>query len=209
MSMVHQNRILSRKETLLAGLASGLICYLIAEALAPQTNTTPTDHDMQLAINLGFIYTPYVGVWLGWQQRSVRRAAIGAVVGIALAVLYMLLCYTKSFFLIMVGFPTLLGAGLAMFVGSNRSPWISRFLSRGLKGMVAGFSLGLIYDVVLNVTGYFLLGFDCPDTKAYIDMMWRAGPVSLSFASAAFFPLISKAVELDTSENETPETAGL
>jgi hypothetical protein len=197
MQTAQQNRILTRRQILVTGLCAGSICYLAAECLAPHRNTTPTYHDVALAARLGFIYTPLVGIWLGWRQRSFRRGALGAGIGILIAIAYMFMCTTKQFLLIMVGFPTLLGGGLAILVGSNSSPWQEKLVSRGLKGLLAGFVFGVIYAVVLNVLGFFLLGFQCESTSQYIIMMWRAGPVALGLASASFLLLIGRAVGLD------------
>jgi hypothetical protein len=89
----------------LSGLVIGAFCYLIAEWLTPRRVTNPGDHDLFLAIRLGFIYTSVVGLWLGWLQRSWQRALTGAVVGIVIGAVYMWLCASRNFLAIMVGFP--------------------------------------------------------------------------------------------------------
>src|SRR5262245_38978695 len=93
----------------LIGLIVGVICYFIAEALTPMQVANPGDHDILLANRLGFIYTPVVGLWLGWLQRSWPRALLGAFAGVAVGLCYMYLCASRNFLAIMVGFPCLLG----------------------------------------------------------------------------------------------------
>ena len=186
----------------LSGSALGVICYFIAELLTPKQVANPGDHDIFLANRLGFIYTPVVGLWLGWLQRSWQRALVGAAVGIVIGVIYMSLCASRNFLAIMVGFPCLLGAMLSAVVGSNRSHWLRGLGARVGKGLLAGLVLGFVYMVILNVVGEMLR----PDiettpthnelTDNYVQMMWRSGPIALGISSALFFVLIRWAVGL-------------
>lgn len=183
----------------LSGLVIGVICYLIAESLTPKQVANPGDHDILLANRLGFIYTPVVALWLGWLQRSWQRAILGALVGIVIGFFYMWLCASRNFLAIMVGFPCLLGGGLAAVVGSNRSPWLIGLGARLGKGLLAGLVLGFVYMVALNVAGGTVMtAHDRADdyTQNYITMMWRAGTVALGISSALFFVLIRWAVGL-------------
>ena len=188
-----------RRPHFLSGLVAGVICYLIAESLTPKRVASSGDHDILLANRLGFIYTPTVGLWLGWLQRSWRRALVGALVGLVIGVFYMWLCASRNFLAIMVGFPCLLGGGLAAVVGSNRSHWFTSLGARLGKGLLAGLVLGFVYMVTLNVTGGMVMtAHDRMDdyTQSYVTMMWRAGPVALGISSALFFVLIRWAVGL-------------
>jgi hypothetical protein len=200
MSANPENRKLSPGKTFLVGLGVGVVCYLMAESLTPKQVASPGDHDILLANRLGFIYTPIIGIWLGWLQRSRRRAIFGALIGVLIGFCYMGLCASGNFFLIMVGFPCLLGSLLAVVLGSNRSrgPW--GFIDRLGKGLFAGFVLGFVYMVVLNVGGMLFGGMAFADTddatRDYIRMMWRTGPIALGVASALFFLLIPWAVGL-------------
>lgn len=187
------------RHDLVAGSVLGAVCYLIAESLTPQQVANPGDHDLFLAVRLGFIYPPAVGLWVAWLQRSWRRALAGVLFGIVIGFAYQWLCANRNFLAIMVGFPCLLGGGFAALVGSSRSPWTAGFGARLGKGLLAGFVLGFVYMVVLNVTG-ILVGppaFGFADfSQKYVAMMWRAGPVALGVASALFFVLIRWAVGL-------------
>ncbi len=183
----------------LMGLGAGAVSYLIAETLTPKQVASSGDHDILLANRLGFIYTPVVGLWLGWLQRSWRRALVGAVVGIIVGFFYLWLCASLNFLAIMVGFPCLLGGGLAAVVGSNRSHWLTGLGARLGKGLLAGLVLGFVYMVTLNVAGGMVMtAHDQSDdsTQNYVTMMWRAGPVALGISSALFFILIRWAVGL-------------
>ena len=97
----------------------------------------------------------------------------------------------------MVGLPCLLGAAAAAIVGSNRSPWLRGLGARLGKGLLAGLVLGFVYMVILNVLGVMLMPPQTEDeTKSYIKMMWRDGPVALGISSALFLVLIKWAVGL-------------
>ncbi len=193
------NRKLNTGLVFLIGMAVGIVCYLIAEALIPKQFGSPADHDIRLADRLGFIYTPIVGLWVGWLQRSWKRAITGAIVGALVGFLYMLLCASGNFMAIEVGFPCLLGAVLAVVLGSNRSDWLRDFGARLGKGLLAGLVFGFVYTVTLNIVGAmvstptFEVGLD---TKSYVAMMWRAGPVALGISSSLFFILMRWAVGL-------------
>jgi len=168
--------------------------------LVPKQVETPGDHDILLADRLGFIYTPAVGLWLGWLQRSWQRAIFGAFVGIIIGTIYMWLCASRDFLAIMVGFPCLLGSVLAVVAGSNRSHWLTGAGARLGKGLLAGLVLGFVYMVILNFAAAFIKT-PIPDpgeppTKSYVWVMWRTGPIALGIASALFFPLIRWAVGL-------------
>jgi hypothetical protein len=182
-----------------AGVVIGVACYFLAESITPKTVASPGDHDVLLAQRLGFIYTPIVGLWLGWLQKSWRRALLATGVGVAIGFIYMALCATRNFLAIMVGFPCLLGGLLAAAAGSNRSAWLRGLAARFGKGLLAGFVLGLIYMLTLNIAGsmfapFPLFGRDA--TQAYIGVMWRTGPIALGLASGLFFLLLRWAVGL-------------
>jgi MFS family permease len=193
------NRHVSASSVFVAGVLIGVACYLLAESLTPKNVASPGDHDVLLAQRLGFFYTPVVGLWLGWLQKSWRRALLSAGVGIAVGFIYMALCATRNFLAIMVGFPCLLGGLLAAAAGSNRSAWLRQIAARFGKGIFAGFVLGLVYMLTLNIAGGMvapipLLGADV--TQAYINMMWRTGPIALGLASGMFFLLLRWSVGL-------------
>jgi hypothetical protein len=199
MSIAKNNRKINLASAFLSGLGVGVVCYLLAESLVPRQVASPGDHDLLLANRLGFIYTPVVGLWLGWLQRSWRRAVFGTAVGIVIGFIYIWLCTSRNFLAIMVGFPGLLGCVLAGVVGSNRSHGLAGGGSRCGKGLLAGLVLGFVYMVVLNVGGAMLLTWDesADDfTKNYVGMMWRSGPIALGLSSALFFVLIRWAVGL-------------
>ncbi|MGH7970597.1 MAG: hypothetical protein ACREIC_17870 [Limisphaerales bacterium] len=182
----------------LSGLTAGVLIYFVAESLTPKNVASPGDHDILLADRLGFIYTPLVGLWLGWLQRSWKRAVAGAVVGVGIGLVYMWLCASRNFLAIMVGFPCLLGGAMAALAGSNRSHWLRGLGLRLGKGLLAGMVLGFTYMVILNTVGAMFApsGDEADYTKSYIKMMWRDGPIALGISSALFFVLIKWAVGL-------------
>ncbi len=198
MNTATENRNPNTGLVFLTGLLIGVIFYLIAEAITPKDVSNPGEHDVLLANRLGFIYTPIVGLWLGWLQRSWSRAAIGAFVGVVIGFIYMRLCASRNFLAIMVGFPCLLGGVLATAAGSNRSAWLTGLGARLGKGLLAGLVLGFVYMVILNVAGAMMESPDdaASDTASYIATMWRAGPIALGLSSGLFFILIRWAVGL-------------
>jgi hypothetical protein len=153
MSSTSENRRFNPGAAFLTGIVAGVLCYFLAEWLIPKQVASPGDHDVLLANRLGFIYAPIVGVWLGWLQRSWRRALLGAATGVLIGFAYTWLCASRNFLAIMVGFPCLLGGVMAGVVGSNRSKWLAGLGGRLGKGLVAGLVLGFVYMVTLNVAG--------------------------------------------------------
>jgi hypothetical protein len=150
---------------------------------------------MMLAQRLGLVYTPAVGAWLGWLQRSKSRALAGVLVGLGLGAVYFVLCMSQNFLAIMVGFPMLLGGGLAAIVGSNRSKGVPAFFARLAKGLVAGFVLGFAYmfllNTILNVAVAPRLLYE-----SYPYEMWKGGLPAMGLASALFLLLLRWAVGL-------------
>jgi hypothetical protein len=102
---------------------------------------------------------------------------------------------TRDFFAIMVGFPTLLGGGLAGLVGSNRSQGLSAFFGRVARGLVAGLVLGFGYMFLLN---FILNNFVDPLTlfAEYASHMWKGGLPAMAISSALFLLLLRWAVGL-------------
>jgi len=193
------NRRLTTGQVSLIGLALGVACYLVAEWFTPKNVGSPGEHDVLLAIRLGLIYVPMVGLCVGWLQNSWRRAAVGAAVGVLIGVLYWVLSVSGNFLAIMVGFPCLLGGLFAALVGSNRDEWVKGLGRRFGKGLLAGLVLGFVYMLVLNVVaGMLAQPYTSPAdyTDGYIRTMWRAGPVALGLASALFVVLLRWAIGL-------------
>jgi hypothetical protein len=179
---------------LLHGAGLGVISFAIAELSLRFQLLDPTSHDLKLAQRLGLLYAPAAGAWLGWLQRSRSRAPKGVVAGLLLGAVYFVLCMSQNFFAIMVGFPALLGSGLAAMVGSNRSSGVGAFFGRMLKGFFAGLVLGYAYMLLLNVILFVpwqLLG-----GVAYASQMWRGGLPAMGIASALFLVLLRWAVGL-------------
>ena len=106
------NRQFKTSLVLSQGLALGLVAFAIAELSLSHSTFDSTNHDMMLAQRLGLIYTPAVGAWLGWLQRSRSRILVGIGVGLIIGAIYYVLCAGQNFLAIMVGFPMLLGGGL-------------------------------------------------------------------------------------------------
>ena len=203
----------------LTGLVVGVLCYLVAEFLTPKEVENPGDHDILLASRLGFIYTPVVGMWLGWAQQSWKRVFLGAAVGVCVGFAYRWLCDSRNFLAIMVGFPCLLGGVMAATIGSNRSPWLNGLGARLGKGLFAGLVLGIAYMITLNVVGAMVMSpYDdlVDSTSRYVAMMWKAGPIALGLAGGLFLILMRWAVGLtrvrvlvfeDVERQERPENA--
>jgi len=189
------NRRFATRLVFLQGLALGLAAFGIAEASLPHATLDSTNHDMILAQRLGLVYTPAVGIWLGWLQRSRNRMVAGALVGLLIGGIYFILCMSQDFLAIMVGFPMLLGGGLAALLGSNSSVGIAAFFGRLVKGLIAGLALGYVYMFLLNA---ILNAFIPPQRlfETYVYEMWKGGLPAMGMASALFLVLIRWAVGL-------------
>lgn len=212
------NRRLANGDAGLLGLLVGSCAFLVAESLTPQNLDSAGDHDQMLANRLGLIFTPSTGIYLGWLQRSWKRAILGVLVGLGIGLIFVGLTLYRNFLAIMIGFPCLLGGAFAALLGSNESRWGDDVSPRFWKGLVAGLSLGVIYAVVLNVVLLFSIppriyyqGNDW--VQHYIKAMWRAGPIALGLGAALFFVLIRWAVGLKGKpkpiqpDTSTPEGA--
>jgi hypothetical protein len=189
-----ENRQFPTWMVLLQGLALGLAAFAVAELSLPG-GLEAGDHDMMLAQRLGLVYTPLVGAWLGWLQRSRRRALMGALAGTGIGIVYYLLCMSRDFLAIMVGFPALLGGGLAALVGSNRSQGVAAFFGRLARGLVAGLVLGVAYLFLLS---FILNTFVNPATlfTGYASHMWKGGLPAMAISSALFFVALRWAIGL-------------
>ena len=89
----------------------------------------------------------------------------------------------------MVGFPYLLGGCTSVLLGTKHDSWMSGIPQRFLKGLVAGFVLGFVYAVLLNVIGAFMLSDFSPTVADYSSMMWRAGTIAMMVGSGLYFML--------------------
>ncbi|MGC3971103.1 MAG: hypothetical protein QM775_28335 [Pirellulales bacterium] len=189
-------RRLSIPIVMLHGLVLGVATYFTAEMLVPLNVHTAGMHDLYLAVRLGLIFPPLVGLWLGWLYRSVAVAVLGVIVGVVVGAIYSWLCVDEVDFLhISISFPCICGGVYAVLVPSNPSGWATGLVARLIKGLVAGFVLGSVYFVVLNAGALFILGIGVPHkVDRYVAMMWRVGPVALGTATALFLPLLVWAV---------------
>ena len=190
------NRQISTWVVMLQGPGLGLAAFGLAELSLSYSMLKPGDHDMMLAQRLGLVYTLLVGLWLGWLQRSYRRTLAGAIVGLVIGGIYFVLCLSRDFFAIMVGFPSLLGGGLAAFVGSNRSTGIGGFFIRLAKGILAGLVLGTVYMFLLNFILSALVHGRMLSGTNYVNIMWKGGLPAMGIASSLFLLLMKWAVGL-------------
>ena len=176
------------------GAVIGCVSFIAAISLVPGNVPNPTDHDRSLAINLGFIFPPLVGLWSGWLRRSIGWSLGGIVIGLSIGGTYRLLC-GFDFLAIMVAYPCLLGGAASAALGSGKTSWHSGLLARFGKGLVAGFVLGSVYMVVLNAAAFGAM----PQTTAeYHGMMTEYGPISMGIAGGLYLILFVWASSLKT-----------
>ena len=150
---------------------------------------SPTTHDLQLANNLGFIYTPLLGCWSAWVRRSIPWAIFGVLSGLAIGAAYYLLCGT-NFLAVMVGFPCVLGGATSVLLGTKHSSWYSGIVERFAKGVLAGFVLGILYMVILNILFIFTTpNFPYTSPSQHPSGMWTAGTAAMTISSAVYFLL--------------------
>jgi hypothetical protein len=201
--MASENKQFGIWSILVQGFVLGSVAFGCAELSLSHAGLEAGDHDMMLAQRLGLIYTPAVGVWLGWLQHSRERCVAGGVIGLAIGIAYFVLCMTRDFLAIMVGFPALLGAGLAALVGSNRSHGVGAFFGRLGKGLLAGLVLGYTYMFLLNT----ILNMFVPPERLvwrYAYEMWKGGLPAMAVASSFFLVLLRWAVGLVRVRLEEP-----
>ncbi|MBN1854879.1 MAG: hypothetical protein JW829_19250 [Pirellulales bacterium] len=177
------------------GALIGVVSFVLSMAAIPSDISNASIHDLMLANNLGFIYPPIIGFWCGFVRRSLRWMLLGITVGLVLGTLYKLLC-GYNYLLVMVAFPCVLGGLASSLLGQEKRPYVERSILRFLKGLVAGFVLGLVYMVILNALGMIILPIFNPSTAQYREMMWYAGTIAMTVASGLHLLLFHWSSEL-------------
>jgi hypothetical protein len=179
-----------------SGLVAGALCYLVAGLSTPIV-ASADEHDLGLTRRLGFILAPVLGLWLGWLQRSWRRALIGGSAGLLLGWLCLLLC-SGPYRPVLLALPILLAAMFAACCGSQRHDWLRCLPLRFAKGLAVGLFIGLLYLALLGIGAQVLWprtgSVDYLD--AHIRMMWRAGPLALAVSGALLLPALRWAAGL-------------
>jgi hypothetical protein len=196
-SLAASHRQLGHGRVVLMGLAGGTACYLLAEVSTPTAVTSAAEHDLWLAQRLGFILAPALALWLGWLQRSWRRALIGGGCGLLIGWLCYQLC-SGAFQPVLVALPILLGGVLAALCGAQRNDRLRCLAGRVAKGLLVGLLIGLVYFVLLNLgaLAFWPRAGNVDYMGAYVRMMWRAGPFALGVCGAMLFPSIRWAAGL-------------
>lgn len=191
------NRQIGFGRVVLTGLAGGALLYLIAEVATPRAATSAEEHDLWFAQRLGFILAPFLALWLGWLERSWRRALIGCACGLPIGWLSYQLC-SGAFPSVRLALPVLLGGVFAAFCGSRREDGLRCLAGRFAKGLLVGLVIGLVYTDLLSVGALaFWPGAGNVDyTGAYVRMMWRAGPLALGLSGAMLLPSVRWAAGL-------------
>jgi Ice-binding-like len=209
-TLATSNRRMGHVPVALMGLAGGALCYLLAEASIPSAVTSAEEHDLWLAQRLGFILAPALALWLGWLQRSWRRALIGGGCGLLTGWLCYQLC-SGAFQPILLALPILLGGVLAAFCGLHRNDWLHCLAGRLAKGLLVGLLIALVYIALLSLgaLAFWPRTGNVSYTGAYIRMMWRAGPLALGVASAMLLPSIRWAAGLAASTINGASSCGV
>lgn len=184
----------------LVGAVIGGISFVVSLMLVPVSVANLTEHDLRLANHLGFIFPVLIGVWTGYVRRSIARGVLGVICGVVIGVFYYMLCESRDFLAIMVGFPTLLGGFTSILLGRNYSPIFLSAMLRFFKGIAAGFVLGLCYMVILNSSP---MSFN--SVASYHQSMWSAGLIAMTFASGLYLMLFHWSANLYPSKSTQPE----
>ena len=191
------HRRVGRGRVVLIGLAGGMLCYLLAEVSTPSVVTLAEEHDLWLTQRLGFLLAPALALWLGWLQRSWRRAAYGAGCGLVAGLLCYRLC-SGAFQPALLALPILLAGVIAAFCTSQRDDWLRCLAGRLGKGFAVGLLVSLVYIDLLSLgaQAFWPTAGAGDYTSAHIRMMWRAGSLALGVSGALLLPLIHWAVGL-------------
>ncbi len=193
----------------LAGAVIGALSFACAMLLVPKDVASPSQHDLILAGNLGFIFPLLVGFWVGVVRRSLLWIMIGVSVGPVIGSLYKGLCGQQfDWFTVVIGLPCLLSGVTAAALGYGKTSWFSGVLARFIKGLLAGLVLALVYFVILSALCWVLIaafarpsdfGVDPPIARFHA-MMWCAGSVALSIAGGIYLPLFHRCANLHRQE---------
>ena len=197
---------LTRLHIFFVGLLLGIVSFVISMAMISPNVPTASEHDLQLANNLGFIYAPFIGMWAGLVRRSLLWTLAGVGIGLAIGSLYRWLS-GYDFLSVMVAYPCLLGGLAAAALGRGQRSWSDGLFLRLLKGLYSCFVLGFLYMVGLNLLGAFLLPTFDSTTDQYRSMMWVAGTIAMGFSSAVFLLLFHWSANLTASLPHREKTA--
>jgi uncharacterized membrane protein len=177
--------------------------------LVPKNVTSPSQHDLILAGNLGFVFPSLVGFWAGVVRRSLLWIMIGVSVGPVIGSLYKGVCGQEfDWFTVVIGMPCLLSGITAAALGYGRTSWFNGVLARFIKGLLAGLALALVYFVILSVLCWVLIAAFArpsdfgvnPPIERFHAMMWCAGVVALSIAGGIYLPLFHRCANLNRHE---------
>ena len=193
--------LLSNLHVFCIGLLIGVAAFLLALLFIGRDVSTPGDHDLRLANNLGFIYAPLIGFWVGMVRRSLLWTLAGVGIGSAIGTLYKMLC-GYDFLSVMVTYPCLLGGVASVALGYGRASWFDGVVARFFKGMAAGLVLGFTYMVVLNVLFFVRFPVFNPWANDYRRIMWFAGTIAMGISSGLFLVLFHWSADLGSRSEE-------
>ncbi len=188
----------------LAGAGIGALSFAVAMFLIPNDVASPSQHDLILAGNLGFIFPPLVGFWAGVVRRSLLWIMIGVSVGPVIGTLYKTFCGQEfDWFTVVIGLPCFLSGLTAAALGYGKHSWLDGVLGRFIKGLLAGLVLALVYFVILSAICSALIATFArpsdlvrPPIERFHAMMWCAGIVALSIAGGIYLPLFHRCANL-------------
>lgn len=189
------------------GMAMGTLSFLLAKAAIPANSQDASDHDLMLANNLGFIYPPLLGFWVALVRRSLASAFTGIAIGLAIGCIYKAIS-GYDFFSVMVIYPCALGGFASLLLGAGQKS-CDAAQTRLFKGLVAGFVLGFVYMVILNVAMAIVwMGRLADPVRSYQSLMWIAGTTAMAIASGLYLPLFHWSMNLRNREQLTCDPRG-
>lgn len=186
----------SRQAVAVKGLIAGVITFLLASILMPQSFKSVEEHDHLLAARVGLIYTTFAVCWLS-EYPATKLKSLGRrfVIGLSLGSVYALLSeMCRDFGIIMIVLPSCISAALYMLTNALGAAEHSktRYLRFCSDGMIAGFILVSTHAALLLLglfyccyTGFIYLQ-DFSVTR-YVQAMSVIGTCSFGLASCLFF----------------------
>lgn len=180
-------RVLTKPQLFVIGCALGAASYLAALMLVPNRAGGPSQHDLALAKNLGFLFPSFVGVWVGWMRRSLFWAIGGLAAGLGVGACFAGLCGDEFLLIpITMVFPCVLGGMFSLVFGAG-DDWVQGSAARLGKGLIAGFVLGFVYISLLNLL--LLVNSPIDTIHDYVRMLWRNGPPAMGVAGGLYLIL--------------------
>jgi hypothetical protein len=189
------------KSYLLIGTVIGASSFVLAELMLPAQAGTVLEHDTMLTQRLSLIYCPIAASFFAWHIAG-RASALwkGLVIGtLAGAAFQFLSAWDFTFLTKLLLFPAVVSAFISVLlpIMVNLPSGPMTALRRCSNGLIAGFLLGLTYEILINIAlgCLVIIGlaqYHVTSEPEYLSGISYFGPIAFALANTAYFFLMHK-----------------